>query len=209
MEQKKDKKNLFICIAYFLFPFIEYRNATKKIEKKMKEIGESLPYDSKFSILSEFNSPERVDMQFLEKMISDNQHIMERLEDKAKVQIAGITIAVSIMFGVAGETGDITSKFSCLKWLVFVLLVASVIYMVCSGLHAFRMLTDKNVFYYAPNNISEMEDEDKRKTYNAVIAKNQLQNSIRNNELSTSYAFMRNAIILLIAIFVLWNIPTV
>ena len=70
------------------------------------------------------------------------------------------------------------------------------------------MLINKNVFFYLPNNVSEQSEEDKRKAYNAVIVKNQLQNTLRNNEISTSYILMRNSIVLIIVVFVAWIIPT-
>lgn len=203
MEQKASNRNPFISIVYFLFPFVSNYVNNKKIRETLNSIGDQLPYESENSFLCCFKSPEKVDTNVLRDMIADNRHRMERLEDKAKVQIVGITIAISIVFGVTGQLKEITY----LKWTAFILLVLSVVLMTCSGLYAFWLLINDNIFYYPPSNISEMGDDEKRKIYNALILKNQLQNVIRNNEISTSYELMRNAIIMLIIVFVIWNIP--
>lgn len=205
--EKNAKKNPFVRAIYEVLPHIPKNRANKSIRKKIDSIGSMLPYEDDLSVLKGFNSPERVEIDLLKGMLEDNKHRMERLEDKAKVQIAGITIAISIMFGVAGNLKEISRDSACFKWVAFAVLVVSVIYMFSSGLEAINLLTNKNVFYYPPYNISEQTDEETRKSYNAVIAKNQLQNTIRNNEISTSYALMRNAIFLLILVFVAWTIP--
>ena len=154
-----------------------------------------------------FKSPEEADLNILNDMLEDNKHRMERLEDKAKVQIVGITIANSIIFGVAGNLKNISHNSTCFKWLMYAVLIVSVIYMSSSGLEAINMLINKNYFYYLPYNFSELEDDKKRRSYNAIIVKNQLQNTIRNNAISTSYTLMRNAILLLILVFAVWIIP--
>lgn len=205
--EKNSKKNYFVRAIYEVFPHIPKNRANKSIRKKLEGIGELLPYDDNLSIIKDFKSPEKIGADLLKGMLEDNKHRMERLEDKAKVQIAGITIAISIMFGVAGNIKDIAHNSTCFKWVAFTVLIASVVYMFSAGLEAINMLTNKNVFYYLPYNISERTEEEMRQSYNAVIAKNQLQNTIRNNEISTSYALMRNAILLLIVVFIAWIIP--
>lgn len=207
MENRKAIRNPIIRIVHAVFPYFENRAANKILLKKIEKIQSRLSYNDEDSVLKEFNSPEKIDVKVLEDRLEDNQHRMERLEDKAKIQVVGITIAISIIIGAAGKLQDIARVCAPLRWAIFVLLVISVIYMACSGLYAYYTLTDMNLFFYPPNNISEMEDKEKKEMLNAVIAKNQFQNMIRNNEISTSYAFMRNALILLIVVFIIWNVP--
>lgn len=206
-KEKKQRRNLASSVIYSIIPSIQKNKAKKAIQKKIDSIGEQLPFSDDMSILKEFESPERADLDLLKSMLEDNRHRMERMEDKAKVQIAGITIAISIIFGVAGNLKDIVHDSSCFKWVVFVVLLLSVIYMFSAGLNAINMLINKNTFHYLPSNISERDDGDKRKAYNAAIVKNQLQNTLRNNEISTSYIQMRNSIVLIIVVFVIWIIP--
>lgn len=205
----KQKRNLAMAVIYSLFPSIKKNKARKSIQKKIDAIGDLLPYEDDKSVLREFKAPEKADLDMLKGLLEDNRHRMERMEDKAKVQIAGITIAISIIFGVAGNLKDIAHDSACLKWVAFAILLLSVIYMFSAGLNAINMLINKNVFFYLPNNVLEQSEEDKRKAYNAVIVKNQLQNTLRNNEISTSYILMRNSIVLIIVVFVAWIIPTV
>lgn len=206
-RDKKQRRDPASSVIYSIFPSIQKNKAKKAIQKKIDSIGEQLPFSDDMSVLKEFESPEKADLDLLKSMLQDNRHRMERMEDKAKVQIAGITIAISIVFGVAGNLKDIAHDSLCFKWIAFVVLLLSVIYMFSAGLNATNMLINKNVFYYLPNNISEKDDGDKRKAFNAIIVKNQLQNTLRNNEISTSYIQMRNSIVLIIVVFVIWIIP--
>lgn len=206
-KEKKQRRNLASSGIYLIIPSIQKNKAKKAIQKKIGSIGEQLPFSDDMSILKEFESPERADLDLLKSMLEDNRHRMERMEDKAKVQIAGITIAISIIFGVAGNLKDIVHDSSYFKWVVFVVLLLSVIYMFSAGLNAINMLINNNTFHYLPSNISERDDGDKRRAYNAAIVKNQLQNTLRNNEISTSYIQMRNSIVLIIVDFVIWIIP--
>lgn len=206
-KDKKQRRNPASRVIYSIFPSIQKNKAKKAIQKKIDSIGEQLSFGDDMSVLKEFESPEKANLDLLKSMLEDNRHRMERMEDKAKVQIAGITIAISIIFGVAGKLKDIAHDSLCFKWVAFVVLLLSVIYMFSAGLNAINMLINNNIFYYIPSNISERNEGDKRKTYNAVIVKNQLQNTLRNNEISTSYIQMRNSIVLIIVVFVIWIIP--
>ena len=206
-NKENTKRNPFVKIIYEVFPHIPRNKANKNIRREIDSIGEMLTYNDELSVLKTLKAPEKIDVKILRDMIDDNKHRMERLEDKSKVQIVGITLAISIMTGIAGSMKDLVLDTSWLKWVVFVVLLASVIYLFAAGIEAIHMLTNENVFYYLPYNISEQQDNELRQTYNAVVAKNQLQNTIRNNEISTSYALMRNAIVLLLVVFVIWIIP--
>ena len=207
MGKSKKKKRFIMRVIDEIFPYIQKNKANKSLQKKINSIKDYLSYDDRRSVLKMFKSPEEADLNILNDMLEDNKHRMERLEDKAKVQIVGITIANSIIFGVAGNLKNISHNSTCFKWLMYAVLIVSVIYMSSSGLEAINMLINKNYFYYLPYNFSELEDDKKRRSYNAIIVKNQLQNTIRNNAISTSYTLMRNAILLLILVFAVWIIP--
>lgn len=207
MGKSKKKKRFIMRVIDEIFPYIQKNKANKSLQKKINSIKDYLSYDDRRSVLKMFKSPEEADLNILNDMLEDNKHRMERLEDKAKVQIVGITIANSIIFGVAGNLKNISHNSTCFKWVMYAVLIVSVIYMSSSGLEAINMLINKNYFYYLPYNFSELEDDKKRRSYNAIIVKNQLQNTIRNNAISTSYTLMRNAILLLILVFAVWIIP--
>lgn len=128
-----------------------------------------------------------------------------KFEDKAKTNVIGITISVTLIMGAYTLIQNVENKYSggIVCWGAFVFFVLSVIYMLAAGLHAIHLITSENVVHIP--DLKETEEEKKRE-YDLVIAMNRARDLIRNNYVYTSYECIRNAlfclfIVMIIAIF--------
>ena len=142
----------------------------------------------------------------LEKLYESDLKIKDKLEDKAKANIIGVTIAVTLIMGAYTLVQSIYAKSGSmyLIWLSFVLFVLSVIFMLEAGMHAIHVLTAENIVY---NPSISAPYESKKSDINLQIGLNRAQNLIRNNYIYTSYICMRNSLICLFLVMIFAIFP--
>lgn len=123
------------------------------------------------------------------------------LEDKAKVNVIGVTIAFSLMLN---STSFINSSFgkNVDQWvliLALVVIVLAAVYMIFAGILAIKVITDKNIVYEYSG---ECESEEECTKCREAIMKNRHMNTIRNNYVFSSYECIRNSLICFLFVFI-------
>lgn len=182
-----------------LIPSIANYCSNKKIRNKIKK-KDDLDFPSKDAIL------ENITIQELKNLYDSDLRWKDKLEDKAKTNVIGVTISVTLIMGAYTLIQYISSKFgnSVLFWIGFALFILSVAYMLEAGIHAIHVLTVENVIYYpTPGH----EEEELKNNLNLQIGLNRAQNTLRNNFVFTSYECIRNALICLFVVMVIAIMP--
>lgn len=129
-----------------------------------------------------------------------------KFEDKAKTNVIGITISVTLIMGACTLMQNVKDNYSdgIIYWIAFTIYVLSVIYMLEAGLHAIRVITSENVVHIP--NLKKTEKE-KKIEYDKAIAMNRARDLIRNNYVFTSYECIRNALFCLFIVMVIAVFP--
>lgn len=161
------------------------------------------------SLLRHIENAEAISNDVLKQQYDGTFHVKDKLEDKAKVNVIGITIAITLIMGSSGVLNTIFEKFpiSILQWLAFLLLTVAVIYLLIAGIIAVKVLIDENTVYTIGLNSFASNEATLRLDYDKCIAQNRTQNLIRNNSVYSSYECIRNALVCLFFILVLSTIP--
>ena len=127
-------------------------------------------------------------------------------EDKAKINVIGITITVTLVMGAYTLIQNVENKYSfgTIYWIAFAVFVLSVIYMLAAGLHAIHVITSENIVHIPDKKETE---EEKKKEYDIIIAMNRARDLIRNNYVFTSYECIRNSLFCLFIVMVIAIFP--
>jgi len=181
-----------------IFPFIANRNDNQKISRK--DPG---------NILDAIDNPDAISIDILKGLYSDAIHQKDKLEDKAKINVAGITIAISLILGASNFLKVISEKYNCsiFSWIVFILFVVAVLYLLIAGILAIKVLIHENVVFVVDLKSFAADIAVLRQDYGKRISQNRNQNLIRNNSIYTSYECIRNALICLFILLVFSAIP--
>ncbi len=182
-----------------IMPSIANIQASNKIKIKISQ-KRNLNLPSQETVIENLSKDD------LNKLYNDDMRWKERLEDKAKTNVIGVTISVTLIMGAYSQMHNILDKFSTniIFWLSFCLFVLSVIYMVASGIHAIHVLTAENIIYCPALGLN---NEDWKKDLDLIIGLNRAQNTLRNNYVYTSYECIRNALICLFVVMVIAIVP--
>lgn len=190
-----------------LFPLFELSRANKTLKKKIdnyKPTQENIKCYSAIRRREKNNYFDNLDKKYKETFNTKN-----RLEDKAKTNVIGLTIAITLISGASGIITTINSKFpiSFIQWISFFILLISVIYLIIAGIVAVKVLCDQNQMFFISADALTKKDLDGFLEYNECTTKNEYFNIIRNNLIFSSYACIRNSLICMVAILVLCTIP--
>ncbi len=192
-----------MCILNKLFPFAENGNNNKKltikIEKLLKD-EEKLVYMEGYSNLK---------LDALKDFYNDSFDIKNKLEDKAKLNIACLTISISLILGLSTLIGKINESIDML-WIKFAVVVVSAIallYMILAGILSIAVLIKHNDVYKVKPCDFTRDEEIQKKAYALNTELNVNKNIIRNNYIYTSYESNRNSFICLVIVFLVSILP--
>ena len=179
-----------------IIPSIEEHCADVGIKAKIK--------NKDVNAMIDFSVEKRSEIE-LEKLFEKEYYRKERFEDKAKTNIIGVTISVSLILGSYTLLTNIYNKYesgSMLGVISALVFTLSVVYMISAGIHATHVIIGENEVYQ----VNETEASSKNDAYFLSIGLNRLKNLIRNNHVYVSYICIRNSLIclffvMLIAIF--------
>lgn len=196
-------------ILDLVFPIVSNCRDNAKLREKIcpkNETGQDIDPES---ILSYIENSDRIDLNILKGQYDETFKIKEKIEDKAKTNIIGISISITLIMGASGILSVLNNKYSIpvVSWVAFVLIVASIIYMLAAGILVIRLLTNENEVYIVTLGELASGGETLRDQYGKRISQNRNKNLIRNNYLFTSYECIRNSLICLFVILVLITIP--
>ncbi len=185
-------KSVFNCV----FPFFDNYKINKKVKK------------DNTNIFSYIENSEKISLKKIEEQYNDSLSDKVKLEDKAKTNIVGITITITLILSVSNILNVIVDKYNSkmITWIAFFLALLSVVYMVGAGILAIKVLVNENIAYKI--NIKNLSnDKELREDFECCISKNRNQNIVRNNNIYTSYECIRNSIICLLIIFIMLSLP--
>lgn len=192
-----------------LFPLYKTVKANKKLFKDIEELKQL-----------ERLKPEDNDKYYMKdyiKLTIENANIFfdktlekkKSLEDKAKVNVFGATIAVTLVTGLYKAFLDLSSNgtVAWVKIFLFLLAMYTLIQMILAGLSSIKVLNDIIQQYELfPDDFNLSED----KKLDLIALNTEINlnyNYIRNNFLSSSYGSMRNSLVGLFLLFFLLTIP--
>lgn len=143
------------------------------------------------------------------KIFAETVNAKNTFEDKAKTNIIGVTITISLITGSISLFDRINKYFLgvLMQWLTFAMYVVAVAYMLIAGIQAIRILCDDNIVFSEPRLGDNASPEEVEEKYIEAISKNRLQNLIRNNGIFTSYECIRNALFCLMVVLVIAVFP--
>lgn len=192
-----------------VFPMISNCQANANLREKIHPKDENGQDIEPESILSYIENSDRINLDILKSQYDETFKTKEKIEDKAKTNIIGISISITLIMGASGILSVLNNKYlsPAVSWVAFVLIVASIIYMLTAGILIIRLLTNENVVYMVTLSELASGEEILRDQYGKRISQNQNKNVIRNNYLFTSYECIRNSLVCLFVILILTTIP--
>jgi hypothetical protein len=187
------------CLV-LVIPFIEYYKADKILRKKI---------ENPQSILDDVDNPNAISIDILKGQYADAIYAKDKLEDKAKTNLIGITIAITLITGASGILSTVYENYThpIISGIVFVLLILATIYMIAAGILSFKVLVDENRIHTVSLNSFAAGETALREDYGECISQNRNRNLIRNNCNYTSYICIRNALACLFVVLFLSAIP--
>ncbi len=179
--------------------------ASSKVNKNLKLKNQQ----STQGILQYTNDGENITIASLKQKYKDTYDAKNKLEDKAKTNVIGITIAITLIMGSVGILSTIEAKYSSIifQWVAFLMFFIAILYLLVAGILAIKVLCNENIMYDISLKSLSQNDNESKYEYDECIAKNKNQNLIRNNMIFSSYACIRNAIFCMIVIFILVAFP--
>ena len=185
-----------------IFPTFYARRANKLLKNKINSADNqsNVPY---------MDNIDDISIEYFKEKYNETFEIKNKFEDKAKTNVIGITIAITVIMGASGLTGSLINKYSSvvLHWISFSILLLAIIYLLLSGIQAIKVLFQENTMSTVDlSDISKDENKMKEK-YDDCINRNINRNISRNNIVFSSYICIRNALICMMALFCLITIP--
>lgn len=185
-----------------VFPSIYTHEANKTLRKR---IDSEEPHSS----IPNVGDIEAIKMECFRAKYTETFDAKNKFEDKAKTNVMGITIAITVIMGASGLTNLLNSKYpsTFFHWVSFSMLTIAIIYLLASGIGAVKVLFKENTM--STVELLDMADEgiETKKKYDDCISRNIARNTVRNNIVFSSYICIRNALICMAFLFVLISIP--
>ncbi len=185
-----------------IFPMYANHRYNKVLRRKLKD-------NQLESLLCHIENAKTINTDVLKQQYDDTFRVKDKLEDKAKINVIGITIAITLIMGASGVLNTVSQKFPIpvLQWLAFVLLAVTVIYLLIAGIIVVKVLIDENTVSTVSLNSFASDEATLRSDYDKCIVQNSTKNLIRNNSVYSSYECIRNALVCLFIILLLSTIP--
>lgn len=160
--------NKFIA---FFFPFYMNRRMNKKLRDKLSN-------NDDIGIFNSIDDISNIELEILENKYKEIINTKDKLEDKAKLNVAGITIAITLIMGAIGLLDVIYNKYNSVwfRWLMFALLIFGIVYMLIAGIMAIKVLIDENEVYTVGFMKINDEINSVKLEYQNAINKNAIKN---------------------------------
>ena len=176
-----------------IIPVIDAIRANKKLKEKNKAQNIEVP-----------ENIADIDIKYLEEDYKNTVGAKNRFEDKAKTNIAALTIAITLILNLSKMIETISDKFDipAIHIFIFVLAVLAIIYMLMAGIMSIQVLIKENLVYAIP-----LPDKENKELIYTNTQLNTNQNLIRNNIIYSAYRSIRNSVFCLVIIFISAILP--
>lgn len=197
-------REYFASIVGFMVPILQSWRANKKIMARIPSIesGESLKYMASYEALT---------LQEAEDFLTNSAEQMESLENKARISLMGITIAISVITGFAASFFSLSNgNFTFIMKLFIVILSSlSVAYMSMAGWAALEVLGGLNRINQLSPEEMKLPEKEKLKRIAICTELNVNRNLMRNNLVYVSYRSILYAVVFLTVAFFLIGIGNI
>lgn len=195
-------KRIIQSIIEQIFPSISISKANKLLKKKINS-------EKSQSNISDKENFDVIPIESFRQKYTETFNIKNKFEDKAKTNVVGITIAITIIMGASGLIDSLIRKYTSvpLHWISFILLSISIIYLLVSGIDAIRVLFNENTMSIVDLPDLSADDIGTKEKYDDYTNRNINRNIVRNNIVYSSYICIRNALICMMVLFILVSIP--
>lgn len=206
----KPVNNMLGKLAYWLFPYLEMRRANKKIVMKSNDLKRNIEKNDNY--LSPYmQSFEGIPIEEVEKIYNSILFNRKSLEEKAKVNVIIVTIAVTVVLGLLSILFTFQEKmpnnlmFNAFLTFLFIL---SLIYLITGSIISLATLNSgesKEIFNMSPEDyqyLAGITDKTKKEKemgylYSRYTELNMTVNWKINNYMSCTYSNIRNALLIL------------
>lgn len=187
----------------FFLPLYELRIVDEALKKKQTKVDaesyhEYIPNSAELSI------------EQLNELQKDFFEYKKSFEEKAKISIVGITIAISIIFAWTTFLDQFYDGHNVSIWVTLIIIILSafsLFNMLVASFLSLKMIGDMNVFYkLQPTNFT-LEEGKKKKKIAQYIEHNYIYNLRRNNYLYASFKSLLISIITFVVVFCIILLP--
>ncbi len=189
-------------VLYEIIPAVSLYRANRALTEKIN----SEESQANVAYLDNINA---IPIDSFRQKYAESFEMKNRFEDKAKTNVFGITIAISVIMGATGLTGSLINKYHSpiLNWIVFFILLAAIVYLLASGIDAIKVLFKENTMSTVALSDLSTDSFATKEKYDDCINRNIYRNTIRNNYLHSSFLCIRNSLICLMVLFILVSVP--
>lgn len=187
-------------ILDILFPVVILLKANRKIDTKINHIEQGkldLEYMYGYQVLT---------VKDAEGYLTKTFDARKTIEDKAKINVLGVTISVTLIMGLSQALNNSFPMLNSLKIFTIILGIYALLSVILATVLSLFILGKYNRVY-------DLTPSDKSTNNVQTIALNVELNSLynvkRNNYLYSSYMFMINFLVSLSILFILLTIPSV
>ncbi|WP_214818821.1 hypothetical protein [Exiguobacterium sp. s131] len=193
-------------IKNWSFPYLETKEANEKISENMEKLKDELNSEEYLSpYMKDFEGIKIEEAQSIFDSIISNR---KSLEDKAKVNVLIVTVAVSVILGLSNFLFTLQGNFTdhyAIKIPVAILFILSLINLISGSISALATLNageTKEIYNMSPQDykyFASLPNEEKRNKemiyfYSRYSELNNIVNWKINNYISCSFKNIRNAI---------------
>lgn len=179
-----------------VFPTLETIIINKNLEEAIGEINKKS--DSEFSNTN-------LTVETLEKLQQKEMERRKTIEDKAKITIAGITIAITFLSSGIAIINSLNDSFilqnKAYSIILLTIFIISFVYFVSSGISALKALNLTVIYDIYLNDELDLADKGLSVRLSKMVKNLQLNYNItpqKENSLSASYQDIKNGILLLL-----------
>lgn len=189
-----------------LFPLYKTEKANKKLFKDIEFLKQQDKLNPNGSYMGNYVGLSVGDAKtFLETTLDKKKS----LEEKAKTNIFGVTIAVTLVTVLCKVLVDLNSMdyLMCYKMVLFIISLYVLIQMTLAGLSAMKIISDITIQYELFPDDTTLPDNELLDLIALDTEINVKYNAIRNNYLSSSYESIKRSLIGLMFLFIIITFP--
>lgn len=181
----------------------------KKIEEKIKKIENNEIQEINLSSLEFAGDLSKVSLQVVENTYKETLERKKKIEEKAKVNILGITVFIALISGLSSYVTKLYSVAENISINLGLFLLGSLVafYVLNGGLLSLEVLMDKNKVYLLNEEELLLNKKLRKRVYARNIELNGCYNLIRNNYIYSSYQCIKHGLILMMILFCISIFP--
>jgi len=192
-----------------IFPFLGNNDSNKKIMCKIDDIFDKDLEQIDLKRMNCAGDLSKISVEIVKSTYDETLERKKTIEDKAKVNVLGVTIFSSLITALSTSIIKLYSfaENDIMKYILFFFGVLAIFYMLYGGILSLEVLMSKSKIYLLNEEDQILKRNFKKRAYARSIDLNGYSNLIRNNYITSSYQCIRNGLYILLIIFSLALLP--